>query len=569
MAKGQKVRAGRDTNRDGPRTLRCAIYTRKSTEEGLEQAFNSLDAQYEACAAYITSQRHEGWTQTKARYDDGGFSGGTMERPGLQRLLADVASGKVDVIVVYKVDRMTRALADFAKIVEILNARGASFVSVTQAFNTTTSMGRLTLNVLLSFAQFEREVTGERIRDKIAASKKKGMWMGGPVPLGYAVQDRSLVIEPEDAATVRTIFTRYLALRSGAALIEELREQGYRTKVCKHGEIQRGGVPFARGMLFHILSNPVYIGKVVHHEQTHQGEHEAIISQELWDKVQALIATNRVEQKVGATRAHISPLAGRICDGHGRRMSPSHAVKGKKRYRYYITHSSELRSDGPPSWRLPAADIEAAVIARVQQMLNDAATVRAILDPNATAQQLGKAIDTARATAERIDQPYGRRATLPSLLANVQAGEEQLVITLDREALARALNQNLIADTERFIVTAQATKVKAGNATKLVIGGVMPRNSQRDDRLVALLTEAAEARASILAAPAMTITELARQRNQCRHRLAKLVRLSWASPKIVTMIMTGSQPASLTPNRLIDLDLPLCWSAQEKMVLTS
>ncbi|MGK2911820.1 MAG: recombinase family protein [Sphingobium sp.] len=564
----QKCGSAAVGDRGGARRLRCAIYTRKSTEEGLEQAFNSLDAQYEACAAYIVSQRHEGWTQTSERYDDGGFSGGTMERPGLKRLLADVASGKVDVIVVYKVDRLTRALSDFAKIVEILDARGASFVSVTQAFNTTTSMGRLTLNVLLSFAQFEREVTGERIRDKIAASKKKGMWMGGPVPLGYAVQDRALVIAPDDAPTVIHIFERYLALGSGAALIEALREDGYRTRVRMHGDKARGGIPFGRGMLFHILSNPIYIGKVVHHEETHEGEHEAIINMELWDRVQARIAAHRVEQKQRGGRGHSSPLAGLLRDSHGRRMSPSHASKGKRRYRYYITHSSELRSDGPPSWRLPAADIEVAVTDRVIQLLKNAAAIRAILQPDITAQQLSQAIDTALATANRLALPYGKRVTLPSLLQHVQSGEEQLVITLHREALARTLGQPVIDDPDSFILTAQATKVRAGQATKLVIGSTVPANTQRDDRLVALLVEAQEARAAVLAAPATDIKALARQRNQCRHRLAKLVRLSWVLPRIVTMIMAGGQPASLTPIGLLNFALPLCWAQQEAMLLS-
>jgi site-specific DNA recombinase len=311
-----KRKQDRDPVDDG-RKLRCAIYTRKSTEEGLEQAFNSLDAQFEACATYITSQRHEGWIQTKERYDDGGFSGGTMERPAMKRLLADVALGKVDVIIVYKVDSLTRALADFAMIVEILDARSASFVSVTQAFNTTTSMGRLTLNVLLSFAQFEREVTGERIRDKIAASKKKGMWMGGPVPLGYAVQDRILVIVPEEATIVRHIFTRYVELGSGAALIEDLHADGYRTKLRVHGDRQIGGVPFQRGMLFHILSNPIYIGKIAHHHDVHEGEHDGIINLELWTKVQDRIATNRVEQKGRRNAVHSSPLAGLLWTAMG------------------------------------------------------------------------------------------------------------------------------------------------------------------------------------------------------------------------------------------------------------
>ena len=318
--------------------VRCAIYTRKSTEEGLEQAFNSLDAQREACAAYIASQRHEGWVPTPELYDDGGFSGGNMERPGLRQLMADVQTGKVDVIVVYKVDRLTRALSDFAKIVEILDARGASFVSVTQSFNTTTSMGRLTLNVLLSFAQFEREVTGERIRDKVAASKKKGMWMGGPVPLGYDVRDRKLVVNEAEAATVRHVFDRYCAIGNARELLIELGETGVRTKatIMKSG-VPRGGIAFTRGSLLYLLSNRVYIGETKHRAAHYPGEHHAIVAQPLWDEVQAVRSGNRVVR--GATRniAHPSLLLGLVFDGAGRPMSPSHACKGARRYRYYVT----------------------------------------------------------------------------------------------------------------------------------------------------------------------------------------------------------------------------------------
>lgn len=247
------------------RIVRCAIYTRKSTENGLEQEFNSLDAQYEACVAYATSQRHEGWKVSAERYDDGGFSGGNMERPGLKRLLADVAAGKIDVILLYKIDRLTRSLSDFARIVDVLDQAGASFVSITQSFNTTTSMGRLTLNMLLSFAQFEREVTGERIRDKIAASKRKGMWMGGPVPLGYIVRDRKLIIEPVEAEQVRHIMRRYLVLGSVRVLVEELNADGYRTKVQNRTSgPHKGGRLYRRGTIYHMLANRIYRGDIVH-----------------------------------------------------------------------------------------------------------------------------------------------------------------------------------------------------------------------------------------------------------------------------------------------------------------
>src|SRR5436190_2267705 len=310
------------------RTVRCAIYTRKSSEEGLEQEFNSLQAQREACEAFINSQRHEGWVCLRAAYDDGGFSGARMDRPALQRLLADIAAGRVDTIVVHKIDRLTRSLADFAKIVEILDARGASFVSVTQQFNTTTSMGRLTLNILLSFAQFEREVIGERIRDKIAASKKKGMWMGGIPPLGYRAQDGKLLVIEREAVIVRMIFRRYAELGSVRLLKEELEARGIKSKswTSASGHLI-GGKPFSRGALYLMLQNRLYRGEIVHKGQSHPGEHAPIIDQPLWDAVQAQLASNAAARNSGTRTRQPSLLAGLLFDGDGNRMTPTHAVK--------------------------------------------------------------------------------------------------------------------------------------------------------------------------------------------------------------------------------------------------
>jgi site-specific DNA recombinase len=314
--------------------LRCAIYTRKSTEEGLEQAFSSLDAQRESAAAYVLSQKHEGWTILPYVYDDGGISGATMNRPALQRLLADVRAGRIDVVVVYKVDRLTRALADFATIVAVFDAAGVSFVSVTQAFNTTTSMGRLTLNVLLSFAQFEREVTAERIRDKIAASKKKGMWMGGVVPIGYRAEARRLHPAPEEAATVRRIFERYLALGSVMRLKAELDQDGIRTpeRRTRSGRAS-GGSAFSRGKLHAMLSNPIYVGRIRHRKVVHAGQHEGIIDAALWQAVQDQLAAGRRAKASGGAAAAPSPLAGRLFDPEGSKMRPSHARRKGRRYR--------------------------------------------------------------------------------------------------------------------------------------------------------------------------------------------------------------------------------------------
>ena len=335
--------------------VRCAIYTRKSSEEGLEQAFNSLDAQREACEAYVLSQKHEGWAALPQMYDDGGVSGGTMERPALQRLLADIAAGKIDTVVVYKVDRLTRSLSDFARIVDVFEAHGVSFVSVTQAFNTTSSMGRLTLNMLLSFAQFEREVTGERIRDKIAASKQKGMWMGGLPPLGYDVADRKLVINQKEAETVCHIFRRSVDLGSVSTLQEELDAVSIVSKrrVDRFGR-ECGGKSLARGALYLMLQNRIYRGEIVHKQASYPGEHQPIIDQALWETVQGQLAENRVECRTGARAAEPSLLAGLVHDDAGERMTPTHANKKGTRYRYYVRRPSSFPSRpgcNAPAWR--------------------------------------------------------------------------------------------------------------------------------------------------------------------------------------------------------------------------
>ena len=351
-----------------PKRLRCAIYTRKSSEEGLEQGFNSLHAQRESCEAYVLSQAGEGWSALPTIYDDGGFSGGTMDRPGLKQLLLDIERGKIDVVVVYKVDRLTRALSDFARIVEIFDKRGVSFVSVTQAFNTTSSMGRLTLNVLLSFAQFEREVTGERIRDKVAASKAKGLWMGGGVPLGYDIpygKDRVLRINPNEAETVRIIFRSYLELGTVRKLAKDLRIRGVTTKVrisAKSGKPMGGGA-WKEGHLHYFLKNPVYRGDIVHKDKVHPGQHEAIIDAETFAKVQALFRDNGVQRRSTPRAGVRSPLTGKIFDDAGHLMSPVSSRRDGQLHRYYVS-AAILRSDrGQPgsSPRIPAEPVEALV----------------------------------------------------------------------------------------------------------------------------------------------------------------------------------------------------------------
>src|SRR5437870_8924641 len=355
---------------NGPisKLARCAIYTRKSTEYNLELAFNSLDAQREACEAYIKSQAHEGWRLIPGRYDDGAFSGASLDRPALQQLLADVRAGKIDSVLVYKVDRLTRSLADFAKLIELFDSPNVSFVSVTQSFNTSSSMGRLTLNVLLSFAQFERELIGERVRDKIAASKRKGIWVGGPVPLGYAAVDKRIVVIAAEAAAVRTIFARYLELGSVRLLAQDLDRRGIRSKPRRLSNGRTiGGERFGVGALAHLLKNRFYIGEVVYRGETHRGDHEPILDRALFAAVQAKLAAGAVERRC-RLRGLSALLTGRMFDERGNRMSPSHTNKRGVRYRYYV--SQAVLQDKPEAaqtiGRVPAAEIEAVVVAAVR-----------------------------------------------------------------------------------------------------------------------------------------------------------------------------------------------------------
>ena len=359
----------------GSKPVRCAIYTRVSTDQGLEQDFNSLDAQYDASQAYIRSQAHAGWTLVRSKYDDGGFSGGNTDRPALQRLLEDVRAGKIDVIVVYKVDRLTRSLADFAKLVELFDQHGVSFVSVTQQFNTTTSMGRLTLNVLLSFAQFEREVTSERIRDKIAASKRKGLWVGGMAPLGYDTKDRKITVNEAEAERVRTIFRSYLKLGSLNLLMADLRTRGIVTKVrtLKTGQTV-GGIPFTRGPLAHLLRNRFYIGEVVFKGETLAGEQPAIVDQDLFDAVQAKLNEQVNNHKVSRTKSE-ALLLGRIYDDRGHKMTPSHVRKRGIKYRSRPPFCKAEREQAGTVSRIPADEIEALVVKCVRGHLNESTDI--------------------------------------------------------------------------------------------------------------------------------------------------------------------------------------------------
>ena len=546
--------------RDGgaTRSIRCAIYTRTSSEEGLAQDFNSLDAQREACAAYVMSQRHEGWTLIDDPYDDGGYSGGSMARLGLIQLLIDVRSKKIDVIIVYKIDRLTRSLADFAKMVEVLDEANASFVSITQSFNTTTSMGRLTLNVLLSFAQFEREVTGERIRDKIAASKKKGIWMGGTVPLGYDIKDRKLVINDGQAATVVRIFDRYLALGSIDAVRHDLNREGITTKVTQltNGRT-RGGVAFGRGGIAHVLHNRVYVGDIIHKGEHYSGEHPPIIDPDIWQRVQEQLKRGTVERRHGTRAIQPSLLSGLMFDHEGRALSPSHAVKDGKRYRYYVTHPAKLMPDGPTAMRLPAHDLEHVVIDRLAAFLKDASAIAVAVGQNIDADGLKALLSKAALTAKALrDEPYARaRPLLLEWIERIDLAEDRIRMTVK------------VTEATTHIIDAGMAKVRRGSDVRLVIADAATLVSKRDAQLVALIADAHTVRAVMIANPHSSIEKLASDAGIGFARFKRLLRLSYLAPDIVEAILAGSQPGELTSVLLKTItNIPQCWQAQRAML---
>ncbi len=570
--------------RNGSMSVRCAVYTRKSSEEGLEQHFNSLDAQRESCEAYIKSQKHEGWQVIEKYYDDGGISGATMARPALQRLLDDVRDGRVDVIVVYKVDRLTRALTDFAKIIETLDSHTVSFVSVTQQFNTTTSMGRLTLNVLLSFAQFEREVTGERIRDKIAASKKKGMWMGGPLPLGYDTEDRKLIVNKAEAKVVRHIFQRYAALGSVRGLKEELDANGVVSKI-RHSKTGRswGGVPLARGALYLMLQNRIYLGKIVHKDKSYPGEHDAIIEKALWDMVQAKLSANRVERKTGEAAKEPSLLAGLLYDGHGHRLTPSHANKSGKRYRYYISHSLTTgnRTSAPATRRIPAGEIEGLVIRRIQDFLGDPAEVF-----EAISRHSKMAAKQKRLTAHAVDlterweelSPAEVRSILLALIARIKIHEERVDITINTMRIADVLQNGPMSLSEitgvgkkadRLTLSVPAKLKRTGLGIKMIIDGPDggKGNGKPDPSLVRLIVKGHLFRDKLIKGGGASLSDIASSQNVTRSYFTRLVRLTFLAPDIIRAILDGRHPPMLTATKLTKASrLPLTWPEQKKIL---
>ena len=552
--------------------LRCAIYTRKSTEEGLDQAFNSLDEQREACAAYIASQKHEGWQELPTLYDDGGFSGGSLERPAVKHLLADIEAGGIDIVVVYKVDRLTRALADFARMVTIFDAAGVSFVSVTQQFNTTTSMGRLTLNVLLSFAQFEREVTAERIRDKIAASKAKGMWMGGNPAVGYRPQNRMLIPVPEDADLVRHIFQQYLELGSVRKLQAALKRAGQLTplRTTQKGKMS-GGCAFSRGKLYHILSNPIYVGRIRHRDKIYDGQHAAIIDKIVWDKVQAMLADKRNSHASGNNACDPSPLAGLLFDPAGDRMRPVHTTKRGQRYRYYVSPRLIEGSveTGAKGWRIPAEELETVLAKAIVRHLRKSdmrqAMVSSINDQHKIDQRLA-AIDEHAETL----QSFGSRqckALLKKILQRLDFAEEKLTAQIDiARALHRAESLNDI-DLPLLEISTPIQLARRGGELRLILKGAAGDGANPDPNLIKTLLDARRRHRSYTGETEMTLTQIATKDETDPSDVSRSVQLAFLAPDLVGAILDGRQPSELTATKLKRLDkLPLLWEDQRALL---
>ncbi len=544
-------------------TIRCAIYTRKSSDEGLDQAFNSLDAQHEACAAYIASQRHEGWKLVPERFDDGGLSGGTLERPALQRLLAEIEAGRIGMVVVYKIDRLTRSLADFGRLVERLDARGCSFVSVTQAFNTATSMGRLTLNVLLSFAQFEREVTAERIRDKIAASKKKGLWMGGSLPLGYDrhpdPQRRELVVNAAEAQTVRQLFSLYADLGNLRLVEIEAARVGLRPKagITPAGKV-RGAAPFTRGQLHYLLRNPAYRGRIRHKDQDYPGQHAAIIEQDLWDAVQSQLMAAKARPRgrsVGLSEARV--LTGKLRDETGDILTPTHTQRRGRRFAYYVSHRLIAGGTDPTGWRLPAEALEVTLQRLLAAHLREVAMQHGLLAaPDAK---------DAMAQAQRGVDLAAQLDTHPSLFATLieaaRLGQGQIRIQMDARATANALglapdalSPDLLAFERPFALR------RRGVETRIVAGETEP---QPDPVLVRTLAEARVWATSLRAGT--TLSEIAASTGRSEPYIRTRISLAFLAPRLQAAILDGRQPPDLSVARLLREGIPMAWAEQARL----
>jgi len=548
---------------------RCAVYTRKSSEEGLEQNFNSLHAQREACEAFVKSQASEGWKLIRTPYDDGGLSGGTMERPALKRLLADVGEGLVDVVVVYKVDRLTRSLADFAKMVELFDAHAVSFVAVTQQFNTTTSMGRLTLNVLLSFAQFEREVTGERIRDKIAASKRKGMWMGGVQPLGYDVRERRLVVNHAEAETVKHIYERYLELGCVRQLSKDLEQRGIESKIrFSRNGVKSGGCRFSRGALYELLGNPIYLGEIRHKQERHPGQHEAILPRQLCERAQQRLTENAARGRGTSNRSISSPLAGKLFDADGQPLYVQGATKGRRRYRYYVSKclvNGSARDQGK-GWRLSAPELERAVASAARHILSDRAGLLEALEKSTIdSPDVRAALESASTILRRLHDDADP-VCLAEVMGRAEIRDDGVSVTLKFEVPSShaGVRTSSILELSRFVPFRMKRR---GVETRIIIaaGNDLPRKLDR-----ALLKAVARSRMwfeELASGRVPSLADIARREQIAVRYVERLSRLAFVAPTIVEAVCQGQQPAELNVETLLNrLDLPLEWPAQLKAV---
>jgi len=507
----------------------------------------------------------------RTRYDDGGFSGGNLERPALQRLLADIRTGRIDIVVVYKVDRLTRSLADFARLVEIFDAQAASFVSVTQQFNTTSSMGRLTLNVLLSFAQFEREVTGERIRDKIAASKKKGMWMGGNVPLGYNASERTLVVNPAEATTVRRIFALYRELGCVRRVKEEADRLGFRTKCSTTADgTKRGGTPFSRGHIYGLLANPIYTGQIAHKGELYPGQHPALIDNATWTAVRNQFAANTSDHRRKARATEPSLLAGLLVDARGERLTPSHAVTRGRRYRYYVSAAliTEAGTDRAQGQRLGAQEIEDAVTrVLVDALTSPARLVERFGAAGMPGEHMRKMLGRAARFAAALSRSHEERAKLVrGLVEQVIVDDTMLTIRLRRGDIASSASQDA-SGSAVGLTTAVVFKRRAAE-TKLVLPGLAEHahNSRCDPALIKAIARGRSWFEELAIGRARSLQELAKREGITRRYIRRLVGLAFLSPQLVEAILQGCQPVELTTTQLTELDLPLDWTEQHKLL---
>jgi site-specific DNA recombinase len=558
--------------------VRCAIYTRKSSEEGLEQAFNSLEAQREACRAFVLSQKHEGWAALNNRYDDGGFSGGTMERPALKQLLDAVLAGNVDTVVVYKVDRLTRSLTDFAKIIEVFDSHGVSFVSVTQQFNTTTSMGRLTLNVLLSFAQFEREITGERIRDKFAASKKKGMWMGGYVPLGYDCVERELVVNPVEADTVRRIFRQYLRLGCVSRLKDFLDHKGVHSKV-RTGIAGRmsGGRGYSRGALYHLLNNRIYVGEIVHRGQVYPGQHRPIVPRKLWDRVASRLQENNQAHRAEKSNSTTSLLTGRLFDVNGARFTPTHSVKNAKRYRYYTSQAVINRAGNKPTiTRLPAQDLEQFVKSQIHRLLQAPDKCMAGMGNDPSKDEVAeRAKELARkwlrleiAKQHEFIRDILRRVTVGETAVWTEVDKSRLFSTLlgkkcETAAPSRRDKHDILKLAGDFQVLRRGSEVRF----------IAPHGSScfRGNPAPSLMKAVARARSwyeQMVGGESSTISQLADKSGLTRRYVRRVLQCANLSPKITEAILMGEHRPDITLKEILQ-GMPLNWREQEQKIFRS